>query len=129
MENIEKFKVKFKGWNPRFFASYEEAMGFIEKANVILDDFWLVKVYDDGKLIKKMNSFDFNNIKLKAEFPKIFKFTSSKGAKVEITLEEDIDDRWYIIISTKINGEETKKVRAGISSFIGKNGVFLVYTI
>lgn len=128
MENIEKFKVKFKGWNPRFFASYEEAMGFIEKANVILDDFWLVNVYDDGKLIRKMNSFDFNNIKLKAEFPKTFKFTSSKGAKVEITLEEDTDDRWYIIISTKINGEEIKKVRAGISSFIGKNGVFLVYT-
>lgn len=128
MENIEKFKVKFKGWNPRFFASYEEAMGFIEKANVILDDFWLVKVYDDGKLIKKMNSFDFNNIKLKAEFPKTFKFTSSKGAKVEITLEEDTEDSLYIMINTKINGEETKKVKAGICSFIGKKGVFLVYT-
>ena len=81
MEKIEKFKVKFKGWEPRYFENYEEAMSFIEKANVILDDFWLVKVYDDGKLIRKMNSFDFNNIKLKAEFPKTFKLHLQKVQK------------------------------------------------
>ena len=38
MKKIEKFKVKFKGWEPRYFENYEEAMSFIEKANVILDD-------------------------------------------------------------------------------------------
>ncbi|WP_289147104.1 hypothetical protein [uncultured Megamonas sp.] len=131
MENIEKFKVKFKGWNPRFFASYEEAMGFIEKANVVLDDFWLVKVYDDGKLIKKMNSFDFNNIKLKAEFPKTFTFTSFRGSDVKIILEKDTNSIYDIIISVAVNNKQiANNIKANISSFMGTeapNGVFLVF--
>lgn len=128
-----KFKVKFKGWNPRFFASYEEAMDFIKKANIILDGFWSVEIYEDNLLVGKFNTFDFNDIKpLKPEFPQKFVFTSSRGADVNLTLEEDTDSTYDIIISVIINGEKVaSNVKARICAFIGTkapDGAFLMFT-
>lgn len=127
-----KFKVKFKGWNPRFFASYEEAMDFVKKANIILDGFWSVEIYEDNLLVSKFDTLDFNGIKpLKPEFPQSFSFTSSRGADVKLILEQDTDSKYDIIVSVNINGEEiANNVKARICSFIGTkapDGAFLVF--
>ena len=129
---MSRFKVKFKTHSPRYFETYEEAMEFIKESNITLNGFWLVKMYEDNKLIRKFNSLDFNNVEpLKAEFPKTFTFTSFRGSDVKIILEKDTNSIYDIIISVAVNNKQiANNIKANISSFMGTeapNGVFLVF--